>query len=301
MFSNMLSNKISETHCACARILSYSNLRTCDWFIVRQTFPTFRLSSPSFSTMLWTWLGLPHPSITNIPQYMCTHPINATNVHLLCYTHGNEHMGTHDAVHNTFAAIAWNINFHVGQKQLHTLPSTTFHSSHQWIDIVVTKNGIHILVNVVIVDPTWVNLFRWSYATWRLVAFKVAHAKKRSYCNRHPIGHFFHLTIEVFGCLDKQVDVFLHDCANVMWNFKEPRGLPFFVLVFFPFENFNYITKNTSILHLKSSNNGSSNYFSTSTPSKHTLHQHNQPPTNDRLLRYKDFGIYFVLTSCPKN
>jgi hypothetical protein len=147
-------------------------------------------------------------------------------------------MGTHDAVHNTFVAIAWNVNFHVGQKQLHMLPPTIFHSFHQWIDIVLTKDGIHILVDVVIVDPTWVDLFCRSYATWRFVAFKIAQAKKRSYCNQHPIGHFFHLTIEVFECLDKQVDVFIHDCPNVMWNFKEPRGFLFFVLVFFFHSNF---------------------------------------------------------------
>jgi hypothetical protein len=27
--------------------------------------------------------------------------------------------------------------------------------------------------------------------------------------------------------------VFLHDCANAMWNFKGPEGLPIFVLVIF--------------------------------------------------------------------
>jgi hypothetical protein len=37
----------------------------------------------------------------------------------------------------------------------------------------------------------------------------------------------------MFGCLDKQPDVFLHDCANAMWNFKGLEGLPLYVLVMF--------------------------------------------------------------------
>jgi hypothetical protein len=58
-------------------------------------------------------------------------------------------------------------------------------------------------------------------------------SKERNYCDQHPTNHFFPLTIEVFGCLDKQDDVFLHDCANAMWNFKGQEGPPLFVLVTF--------------------------------------------------------------------
>ncbi len=46
--------------------------------------------------------------------------------------------------------------------------------------------------------------------------------KKKSYHDQHPIDHFIPLAIEVFGFLNKQVDVFLHNCANAMWNFKGP-------------------------------------------------------------------------------
>jgi hypothetical protein len=35
-------------------------------------------------------------------------------IHLLHCAHGNERMGTHDAIHNTFAAIAQDVGFHVG-------------------------------------------------------------------------------------------------------------------------------------------------------------------------------------------
>jgi hypothetical protein len=44
--------------------------------------------------------------------------------------------------------------------------------------------------------------------------------KKRSYCDRHLTNQFLLLTIEIFECFHKQVDVFLHDCANDIWSFK---------------------------------------------------------------------------------
>jgi len=61
---------------------------------------------------------------------------------------------THDVVHNIFVAITWDASFHVYEKQLHALLSTMFHSSCRRVDIVFTKDGIHTLVDVVIVDPT---------------------------------------------------------------------------------------------------------------------------------------------------
>jgi hypothetical protein len=45
-------------------------------------------------------------------------------------------------------------------------------------------------------------------------------AKKRSYHNQHPTNQFPSLTIDVFGCLHKHADVFLHYCANAIWSLK---------------------------------------------------------------------------------
>jgi hypothetical protein len=50
------------------------------------------------------------------------------NSFILCCTHGNERMVTHYVVHDTFVAMARDVDFHVGQEQLYTFPSTTFHS-----------------------------------------------------------------------------------------------------------------------------------------------------------------------------
>jgi hypothetical protein len=37
--------------------------------------------------------------------------------------------------------------------------------------------------------------------------------------------------LRVFECLHKQVDIFLYDCANAIWNLKGPKGPLLFVLV----------------------------------------------------------------------
>jgi hypothetical protein len=61
----------------------------------------------------------------------------------------------------------------------------------------------------------------------------VAQAKERSYHNRHPTDQFLSLAIEVFGCLHKHADVFLHDYANVIWSLKGTKGPHLSTLVTF--------------------------------------------------------------------
>jgi hypothetical protein len=64
---------------------------------------------------------------------------------------------------------------------------------------VLTKEGIHTLIDVVIVDPTQTNLFSLSYTTQRVVACDATQAKERNYRNQHRIDQFFFLIIEIFG------------------------------------------------------------------------------------------------------
>jgi hypothetical protein len=71
-----------------------------------------------------------------------------------------------------------------------------------------------------------------------LTTFIVTRAKERGYHNQHPTDQFLPSAIEVFGCLHKHVNVFLHDCANAIWSFKGPKGLLFFVLVTFFIKKF---------------------------------------------------------------
>jgi hypothetical protein len=230
-FFSMFFDGISEAHYVWN--LSCFSPKASVWFTTRQVFLTFQLPSLVFSIALRTWLGLPHPLIICILQCVCTHPINLMGIHFLCCVHGNEHIGTHDAIRNTFATITQNLGFHVGKKQIHALPLITFNSFRQWIDIVLTKDGICTLTNIVIVNPMSAYLLLWSCAIQGFVTFDVVQAKERSYCNQHPINQFLPLTIEIFGCLHKHVDVFLHDCVNVIWSLKGPRGLHLSTLVTF--------------------------------------------------------------------
>jgi hypothetical protein len=54
-----------------------------------------------------------------------------------------------------------------------------------------TKDGIHILINVVICDSTCVDLFLWSCTTQKFIASNVTQIKEKNYYNQHPINQFF--------------------------------------------------------------------------------------------------------------
>jgi hypothetical protein len=87
-----------------------------------------------------------------------THLIDPMGIHLLHYVHGNDHTWIYDLICDFFVVIAWDAGFHVGWKQLHALLSNMFNSSHRWVNIVLTKDGIHTLINIVIVNPTRIDL-----------------------------------------------------------------------------------------------------------------------------------------------
>jgi len=80
-------------------------------------------------------------------------------IHLLHCAHGNKRTKTHDAICDTFVATVQDASFHMEKKQLHALPSTTFNSSCQRLNIVLTKDGICTLVDIVITDPMQMDLF----------------------------------------------------------------------------------------------------------------------------------------------
>ncbi len=185
------------------------------------------------SITLRTRLGLPHPSTTGIPWCECTHPIDPMGIPPLTFVHGNGCIGTHDVIRDTFVAIARNVGFQVGWEKLNVLPSTTFTFSHWQVDIVLTKDGIRTLVDIVISNPTQANLFPRSCAIQWFVAFNATQTKERSYCNQHSTNRFLPSTNGVFGCLHKHVNVFLHDSANAIWSLKGLEGLHLFTLVTF--------------------------------------------------------------------
>ncbi len=72
---------------------------------------------------------------------------------------------------------------------------------------------------------------------------------------------------------------------------KGQRALLFLPwLLFFDWKNFNHITKDANIFHLKSSSSHRPSYFSTSTRSKHTSHLHNQPIASGWFLTWRNMA-----------
>jgi len=98
---------------------------------------------------------------------------------------------------------------------------------------VLTKDGIGILINIIIFNSMQENLLPRSYAIQGFVTSYVAQAKEKNYHNQHPTNQFFPLIIEVFGCLHKHADVFIHNYANAIWILKGIEGPHLFTLVTF--------------------------------------------------------------------
>jgi hypothetical protein len=95
-------------------------------------------------------------------------------IHLLHCAHGNKHTRTRDAIRNTFVTIARDVGFHVGGEKIHAFPSNFFNPFCRWVNIVFTKDGIHTLINVVIVNLMWTNFLPQSYGIKNFVTFDVA-------------------------------------------------------------------------------------------------------------------------------
>lgn len=77
---------------------------------------------------------------------------------IVYYSHGGEWTTSHDMVWNAFVSIARNIGFHVSCEQTQVLRPPSLQSSCEWVDIMLLVDGIRTLPNVVIVDPTWMDL-----------------------------------------------------------------------------------------------------------------------------------------------
>jgi hypothetical protein len=60
---------------------------------------------------------------------MCT-PHQPNEYPPLCNVHGNKCTGTHDAICDTFIAVARDVSFHMGHEQLQVLRTITFNSIH---------------------------------------------------------------------------------------------------------------------------------------------------------------------------
>jgi hypothetical protein len=101
------------------------------------------------------------------------------------------------------------------------------------VDIVLIANGICTLANIIIVDPTHVNLISQVAYSWGMVITIATQAKFVSHWDRHPKDDFIPIAIEIFICLYQQADDFLHQCANMMWSTIGFGGPPLSIICSF--------------------------------------------------------------------
>jgi hypothetical protein len=149
---------------------------------------------------------------------------------------------------------------------------------------VLAKNEVHTLTNVVIPNPTQAYLLFLSCSIQGFVVLGVVQTKERSYYDQHPTNQFLLFMIDVFGCLHKQANVFLHDCANAIWSLRVTWLSPFNPCYLFLLESIHNIKKDVSILQFKLSSSDRLSYFLTSLTSRLSPHPPSALLTCCRLL-----------------
>jgi hypothetical protein len=121
------------------------------------------------------------------------------------------------------------VGFHVLHEQIHILPLPYFESFHWWINIMLLIDCIHTSIDLVIVNPTWVDLILQVVFCHMVAMTMVSHAKL-FYYDWHSTYAFFPLVIKVFGCLHQQANNFLYQCANMVRLAKGFGGPPLGIL-----------------------------------------------------------------------
>jgi hypothetical protein len=74
-------------------------------------------------------------------------------------------------------------------------------SSHNQVNIVLLIDIIHTLVNVIIANPTWIDLVSWAVFFHEVTTIIATQAKNGLYHNQFPMDMFIFLVVEVFRCL----------------------------------------------------------------------------------------------------
>ncbi len=136
----------------------YPNSEVGAWLIIWPIFLGFQLVFSIFLTIFWIHFGLPQPSIASVPQCICTHPIDPMDIHLLRCVCDNKHIETHDVICDTLLPLCMMLASRWVENNYMHFPSNMFNSFRQQVDIVFTKDDICTLVDIIIVDPTWMDL-----------------------------------------------------------------------------------------------------------------------------------------------
>jgi hypothetical protein len=81
------------------------------------------------------------------------------------------------------------------------------------VDILITKDDLHTLMDLVITNSTCTNMVQQTSTTTTHAATMVAQEKTQSYAEQAPSNDFIPLAIETYGCLHSCFDSFLITCS----------------------------------------------------------------------------------------
>ncbi len=114
-----------------------------------------------------------HLSIVGFLQCVCIQPNAPFGYPCFCCVHDNKCIRTHDAMHDAFPFIALEFNFHGVWENCKCPFQLRFSHLVKDFSLSSFENGIHTLLNDIIVVPTHIDLIPWLRSTWGFVALEV--------------------------------------------------------------------------------------------------------------------------------
>jgi hypothetical protein len=135
-------------------ICSCAGPRTSTWLLAHLTTFTFHISSAHFLTTLHTHLGLSYLMVTHLSWCECGYTIDNLSTHLLWCSFKSEHTVVNDTFRDIIRTIILENGTHVQREVSHFF----LHHIQQWMDILITRDGFRILMDIVIVNSTHINM-----------------------------------------------------------------------------------------------------------------------------------------------
>jgi len=81
-------------------------------------------------------------------------------------------------------------------------------------------NGVYTLLDVVIVNPTQVDLMSWVAFSCGVATTIAIEAKNGFYYDRFLSNMFLPSIIKILRCLHQQTNKYFHQCTNMVWGAK---------------------------------------------------------------------------------
>jgi len=130
---------------------------------------------------------------------------------------------THDTLLDIVVTIVLENGAHVQKEVSHLFP----HHIQQQVDILITRYGFWTLMDVIIVDPTCINMVQWTLTMITHATLMDAEEKTWSYVKRTLSKDFIPLAIETYGCFHFHFNSFLITCAQNtivrhQWSYLNP-------------------------------------------------------------------------------